>query len=195
MTRSRGRPAAAAPRPRGCAAVGIKTLTAPTILVALLLSGCVGDPKRVDRATDRRAFHAASSLIEAVRRGAFARACSGMTIEARFELRAWAGAASCREALAGRAFRDLCGGFWAGAHAGTTVYRKDDVDGFQAKPGVAWFVLSRDRRLTGRCELRLVREGERWRVDGIARTAGQAVIAKRRDELVFRDRTPVRRRV
>jgi hypothetical protein len=118
-----------------------------------------------------------------------------MTIEARFELRAWAGAPLCRDALAGRAFRDLCGGFWAEARAGATVYRKDDVDGFQAKPRVAWFVLSRDRRLTSRCELRLVRAGERWRVDGIARAAAQAVIVKRRDELVFRDRTPVRRRV
>jgi hypothetical protein len=183
--------------------VPTKTFAAVAALALTIgLTGCPGDPANVKPDVNAKAFDTAMSLIVAVKHSSWQRACSLLTLEARIEIEAWAkgrqrqpSLPSCRDALAGPAFQQLCGEFWERVREGTTLYRKDDVGGPDSKPTVAWFAVSRNGPpLMSRCELRLTHvhgNSRDWRVDAIARTPHQAVLARRRNELVVRTATPV----
>lgn len=177
---------------------------AGTIAIAMALTGCPGDPPNVDTEVNTKAFSTATSVFAAVSRSSWGRACSLLTLEAQVEVEARVqkregrrSRPSCERALSGTAFGELCGGLWKRARSGTILYRKDDVSGPGSKPEVAWAAVTRRRKVTSRCELRLTREDSDeadWRIDSIALKRSQSVVAQARNELVFRNGVPVARR-
>ena len=184
--------------------MSVRTIaTAATVALAIALTGCPGDPNRVATQVNVKASSTAGSMLAAVKRGSWGKACSLLTLEAQIEVEAWVqrregrrARPSCERALSGTAFGERCGELWKRTRSGTTIYRESDVDGTDSKPTVAWVAVTRRGDLTGRCEMRLTRKDSDdvdWRIDAIALKRSRAVLARNRADLVFRNAEPVAR--
>lgn len=184
--------------------MGARTIaTAGTVALAIALTGCPGDPNRVATQVNVKAFSTAGSMLAAVKRGSWGKACSLLTLEAQIEVEVWVqrregrrSRPSCERALSGRDFGELCGELWKRTRSGTTLYRDDDVQETDSKPTVAWTAVTRRGDLTSRCEMRLTRKDSDevdWSIDAIALKRPRAVLVRKRADLVFRNAEPVAR--